>query len=93
LVLNQAQIRQQPSIPSNQTSNNSHPKARPARLPDCQISRSGHPDKGFLQGKMSGPNPVNNDVKQLLTKEEMKRYQDMTLTELRTIAINSAKRL
>ncbi|PLW19008.1 hypothetical protein PCANC_09833 [Puccinia coronata f. sp. avenae] len=93
LVLNQTQICQQPSIPSNQTSNNSHPTARPARLLDCQISRSGHPDKGFLQGTMSGPNPVDNDVEQLLTEEEMKRYRDMTLTELRTIAINSAKRL
>ncbi|PLW11806.1 hypothetical protein PCASD_21063 [Puccinia coronata f. sp. avenae] len=83
----------QPALPSNQTSNTSDPTAQPAPLPDPPIGRNGHPDKWFLQGAMSGPNPNNSDVDRLLSKAEMKKYQDMSLGELRTIAINSAKRL
>ncbi|PLW29460.1 hypothetical protein PCASD_16780 [Puccinia coronata f. sp. avenae] len=83
----------QPALPSNQTSNTSDPTARPAPLPDPPIGRNGHPDKRFLQGAMSGPNPDNSDVDRLLSEAEMKKYQDMSLDELRTIAINSAKRL
>ncbi|PLW45824.1 hypothetical protein PCASD_04763 [Puccinia coronata f. sp. avenae] len=83
----------QPALPSNQTSNTSDPTAQPAPLPDPPIGRNGHPDTRFLQGAMSGPNPDNSDVDRLLSKAEMKKYQDMSLGELRTIAINSAKRL
>ncbi|PLW08368.1 hypothetical protein PCANC_24167 [Puccinia coronata f. sp. avenae] len=88
-----SQANQQPPFLSNQNHHNFHSTAQPSRLPAHQISQTGHSDKGFLQGTMSCTDPGKDKVERALSKEEMRKFCNMTLAELRTIAVNSAKHL
>ncbi|PLW49242.1 hypothetical protein PCANC_06919 [Puccinia coronata f. sp. avenae] len=88
-----SQANQQPPFLSNQNHHNFHSTAQPSLLPAHQISRTGHSDKGFLQGTMSGTDPGKDKVERALSKEEMRKFSNMTLAELYTIAVNSAKHL
>ncbi|PLW57543.1 hypothetical protein PCANC_02627 [Puccinia coronata f. sp. avenae] len=64
------QQHQQPPFLSNQTHHDFHSTAQPSCLPAHQISRTGHSDKGFLRGKMSGTDPGKD--KNLWMTEDMK---------------------
>ncbi|PLW51382.1 hypothetical protein PCASD_00359 [Puccinia coronata f. sp. avenae] len=88
-----SQANQQPPFLSNQNHHNFHSTAQPSRLPAHQISRTGHSNKGFLRGTMSGTDPGKDKVERALSEEEMRKFSNMTLAELYTIAVNSAKHL